>query len=122
VNQASASNITVLTFAWTHFVSMDFHPPQGAHTSYLRTLSKIKGLRESVHPAPENISFKGAAHHTSKFASVNTRNRLFRRRAGTGVDASDVSGGCRTIEGARILPAIGDSSTAGRREHPETLP
>jgi hypothetical protein len=34
------------------FVSMDLHPPQGAHTSYLRTLSKIIDLRGFLRPAP----------------------------------------------------------------------
>jgi len=56
---------------------MDFHPPQGAHTSYLRTLSKIIDLRGFVCLASQDISFKGAAHLTSNFASVNTLKRSF---------------------------------------------
>lgn len=34
---------------------MDIHPPQGAHTSYLRTLSKIKGLRELLVSRPRTF-------------------------------------------------------------------
>src|SRR5690242_19875671 len=56
---------------------MDFHPPQDAHTSYLRTLSKIKGLRDFSSLAPQDISSEGAAYLTSFFASVNTSMRTF---------------------------------------------
>ena len=56
---------------------MDFHPPQGAHTSYLRTLSKIVGLLGLGGLASQDISFKGAAHLTSNFVSVNTLKRSF---------------------------------------------
>lgn len=56
---------------------MDFHPPQGAHTSYLRTLSRINDLRGLAGLAPKNVSFKGAAHLTSNFVSVNTLKQSF---------------------------------------------
>lgn len=56
---------------------MDFHPPQGAHTSYLRTLSMIVDLRGLSRSASQDISFKGAAHLTSNFVSVNTLKQFF---------------------------------------------
>jgi len=61
---------------------MDLHPPQGAHTSHLRTLSKIMSLRVFVQPAPEDLSSKGAAYHTSNSATVNTLARTFVTRRG----------------------------------------
>lgn len=64
---------------------MDFHPPQGAHTSYLRTLSKIMDLRGFVRLAPQDISSKGARYYTTNFLFVNTPEQTFfapRHRAG----------------------------------------
>ena len=60
---------------------MDFtDPPQGAHTSHLRTLSKIKGLREVLVPAPEDISSEGAAYYTTISRTVNTFSSSFSSR------------------------------------------
>jgi len=60
---------------------MDFtDPPQGAHTSHLRTLSKIKGLRVFVEPAPEDISSEGAAYYTTISRTVNTFSSSFSSR------------------------------------------
>jgi hypothetical protein len=59
---------------------MDLHPPQGAHTSHLRTLSKIKGLRVFVQPTPEDLSSKGAAYYTTNSRTVNTFDAKFLMR------------------------------------------
>jgi hypothetical protein len=59
---------------------MDFHPPQGAHTSHLRTLSKIKSLRDFLDPAPEDLSSEGAAYHTTNSRTVNTSDVKISRR------------------------------------------
>jgi len=60
------------------YFSMDFtDPPQGAHTSHLRTLSKIKGLRVFLNPAPEDISSEGAAYYTTISRTVNTFSTTF---------------------------------------------
>jgi len=56
---------------------MDFHPPQGAHTSYLRTLSKIIGLRIFFDPRLRTFRPRWAVHLTSFFVSVNTPKRSF---------------------------------------------
>ncbi len=44
----------------------------GARTNVLRTLSKINGLKNPLHPDPEDVSSKGAAHYTAQSAKVNT--------------------------------------------------
>jgi hypothetical protein len=66
---------------------MDIHPPQGAHTSYLRTLSKIRGLREVLLLASPDISSEGADYHTSNFVFVNTFEAIFFRFAPIGLSA-----------------------------------
>jgi hypothetical protein len=71
---------------------MDFHPPQGAHTSYLRTLSKIKGLRGLLHLAPKDISSEGAAYYTSNFLTVNTSKKLFFEAPRSGPEVFDGAG------------------------------
>ena len=86
---------------------MDFtDPPQGAHTSHLRTLSKIKGLREFLVPAPEDVSSEGAAYYTTNSRTVNTFVTFFSlRRDGTNRRETFSPRGRfgRGIEGARIL-------------------
>ena len=49
--------------------------PAGARTNFLRTLSKINGLKKPLHPDPEDVSSKGAAHYTALSKNVNTPNR-----------------------------------------------
>ena len=44
----------------------------GARTNFLRTLSKINGLKISLHPVPQGLSPKGAAHYTARIGKVNT--------------------------------------------------
>ena len=44
----------------------------GARTNFLRTLSKINGLRKLLKADPEGLSPKGAAHYTARFGKVNT--------------------------------------------------
>ena len=78
---------------------MDFHPPQGAHTSYLRTLSKIKGLRGFLHLAPRDISSEGAAYYTSNFLTVNTPKKLFSRRSGRDRNSFDGAGEAASSKG-----------------------
>src|SRR5690348_9611737 len=81
---------------------MDFHPPQGAHTSYLRTLSKIVDLLGLGGLASQDISFKGAAHLTSNFVSVNTLKRSF------------FASRCPTFTGHRLRRfALSSSSSKG---------
>src|SRR5215475_13547668 len=85
---------------------MDFHPPQGAHSSHLRTLSKIKSLRVSVDPAPEDLSSEGAAYYTTNSQTVNTFVTIFWSwRDGTNRRETFIAAGrfVRGIEGARIL-------------------
>ena len=85
---------------------MDFHPPQGAHTSHLRTLSKIKSLRASIDPAPLDLSSEGAAYYTTISQTVNTFVATFwfaaRRKNAVGIFVAAGRFG-RGIEGARIL-------------------
>ena len=47
-------------------------PPQGAHTSHLRTLSKIECCGAFPPPRSSNISSERAAYYTTNFVSVNT--------------------------------------------------
>ena len=58
---------------WTLDTSVDFRPLRGAHTKHLRTLSRINGLQDLPHPAPQDLSSKGAAHYTTIFTTVNTQ-------------------------------------------------
>ena len=54
-------------------IALDFHPPQGAHTRYLRTLSKNLSSA-GASPPPQLATFRRqrAAHHTTIFLTVNT--------------------------------------------------
>ena len=67
---------------------LDFHPPQGVHTSYLRTLSKILPAAKPEGTAPLDISSEGAGYYTSKFVFVNSRSASFLRRSGPLAPAS----------------------------------
>src|SRR6185312_5319867 len=64
---------------------MDFHPPQGAHTSHLRTLSKIVYSLPDSHQAPRDFSSEGAAHYTSRSKAVNSSRKKFFRTARGGL-------------------------------------
>ncbi len=95
---------------------MDFHPPQGAHTSYLRTLSKIVRLR--------NLPFRVPGHFVvgsrTFYIAFGFRQHLeatFFSFAPTGfpVDSPHLAGLLdRPGEGPRILHPIPVSSTPPR--------
>jgi hypothetical protein len=56
---------------------MDFSPPQGAHTRYLRTLSKIVCSAPRCRVRCPDVSSERAAYLTSLFHSVNTSPLIF---------------------------------------------
>jgi len=95
---------TLLKFRWTHC------PPQGAHTSHLRTLSKIILARAFRLRVSSNISSERADYYTTNFLSVNTFFRKFFFR----ILVSPFVGllpSAAAIEGGRIIHPILDSST-----------
>jgi hypothetical protein len=61
--------------AWDALDSMDLHPSQGAHTSHLRTLSKIGFRLGFTSKATKGVSPEGAAYYTSRSDFVNDRRR-----------------------------------------------